>query len=265
MNIYVDLTREFNRGKLRAMLSSGQAVVLHRLAVMSKDGDWILRENSSDLDHVLCVLASHGAHYRFGAPLDERWLAGGWSSHFEFQCDRLRVRTDFVTRPPRISPARLAAMWREQEACDLPFVKACDLAELKKTNREKDYAVIGELARMLRYPAEQLLLSRSARDLILLAEQHPGLVERLVPQRPVLATIGRGLAELEAGLDAERRALMHLNERRLENYLAAAQRWTVLWTELADEVAGLPLPDAHRIIVSRAEGVLPFVPTGVVQ
>jgi len=43
MNIYVDLTNQFNDGRLRAILSSGQAVVLHRLAIMSKDGDWIVR------------------------------------------------------------------------------------------------------------------------------------------------------------------------------------------------------------------------------
>jgi hypothetical protein len=40
-NPYLDLTEELNRGRLRALLSSGQAAVVHRLAVMSKDGDWI--------------------------------------------------------------------------------------------------------------------------------------------------------------------------------------------------------------------------------
>ena len=30
--------------RVRAILAGGQAVVLHRLALMSKDGDWILRE-----------------------------------------------------------------------------------------------------------------------------------------------------------------------------------------------------------------------------
>jgi len=39
MSVYLALTCEFNEGALRAILSSGQAVVLHRLAVMSKDGD----------------------------------------------------------------------------------------------------------------------------------------------------------------------------------------------------------------------------------
>jgi hypothetical protein len=85
MTIYVELTREFNRGRLRAVICSGQAVVLHRLAIMSKDGDWILREDAETLQHVLEVLERHGARYRFGAPLDVAWMRGGWSAHFEFQ------------------------------------------------------------------------------------------------------------------------------------------------------------------------------------
>ena len=75
-NVYLALNREFNRGALRAIVSSGQAVVLHRLAVMSKAGDWIVREDLESLEHVLEVLASRGARYRFGAPLDARWMSG---------------------------------------------------------------------------------------------------------------------------------------------------------------------------------------------
>ena len=62
-NPYVELTAAFNRGRLRAVLSSGQAVVLHRLAIMSKDGDWILREDDEALEHVLSVLAERGAQF----------------------------------------------------------------------------------------------------------------------------------------------------------------------------------------------------------
>jgi hypothetical protein len=142
MSIYVELTREFNEGALRAILSSGQAVVLHRLAVMSKDGDWILRESADALSHVLAVLERHGARYRYGAPLDQRWMRGGWSSHFEFHSGAIRVRTDFVTRPPRLAADDLAALWREQASSAIPVVDPRRLIELKKTNREKDYAVI---------------------------------------------------------------------------------------------------------------------------
>jgi len=120
VNIYVELTRAFNAEGLCAILSSGQAVVLHRLAIMSKDGDWLLRETSGAVERVLTVLEARGARYRFGAPLDLAWLAGGWSSHFEFQHGDLRVRTDFVTRPPRLSPDLLAAVWSAQEGRELP-------------------------------------------------------------------------------------------------------------------------------------------------
>ena len=142
-NIYIDLTTRFNQGRLRAVISSGQAVVLHRLAIMSKDGDWIIREDEECTAHVLRVLEALGARYRFGAPLDSRWLAGGWSSHFEFMQDAFRVRTDFVSRPPRISADDLPHLWADAQKRTPPFVGLRYLADLKKTNREKDYAVIG--------------------------------------------------------------------------------------------------------------------------
>ena len=259
-NVYQVLTQAFNAGRLRAILSSGQAVVMHRLAVMSKDGDWILREDAEALEYVLGVLESRDARYRFGAPLDCRWLAGGWSSHFEFREENLRVRADFVTRPPRITPTSLRALWAnaEAEAQPVPFTDVITLAELKKTNRERDYAVIGELARLVESPAERLLLSRSARDLIALAAQEPDLSAELVSQRPVLRHVHDGRDGLEAALDAERRELIHANEDRLQSYMDAAQSWMEAWPDIAEEVADMPLREAHAVIAAHAEGRLPF-------
>ena len=157
MNIYLELTSEFNRDRARAILAGGQAVVLHRLAIMSKDGDWISREDPQTMEHVLSVLEGYGARYRFGAPLDVRWLAGGWSAHLEFQWQGLRVRTDFVTRPPRIGQESLQRIWQDAEGQEVPFVGAADLADMKKTNRERDYAVIGELARRMPDADDQIL------------------------------------------------------------------------------------------------------------
>lgn len=162
-NPYVELTDRFNRGRRRALVSSGQAVVLHRLAIMSKDGDWILREDQDVIDRVLDVLAERGARYRFGAPLDLRWLAGGWSSHFEHSRDGLRLRTDFVTRPPRLSAARLEELWRDADAGGSDVVGLEPLVLMKMTACEKDYAVIGELARRMAGPRVQLQYSRSRR------------------------------------------------------------------------------------------------------
>jgi hypothetical protein len=258
-NIYLALTEQFNRGRLRAIISSGQAVVLHRLAIMSKDGDWILREDNEAIEHVLGTLAEFGAHYRFGAPLDTRWLTGGWSAHLEFRHENLRVRTDFMTRPPRIDSTMLDRLWRDTDP-QRPVVDVTTLAQIKKTNREKDYAVIGELARIMRDPRDQLLYSRSARDLIELAQSQPQLVRKVATARPLLNEIANGRDRLEAALDAERRALIHQNEQRLARYREAAQRWAANWPEIERTIGESSLPRAHEIVVRRALELLPFAP-----
>jgi hypothetical protein len=261
-NPYLELTEEFNRGRLRALLSSGQAVVVHRLAIMSKDGDWIVREDAEAVTHVLEVLSLQGARYRFGAPLDLRWLAGGWSSHFELRREALRLRTDFVTRPPRIAADQLARMWEHAEATGDEVVRPEPLAAMKLTNREKDYAVVGELARLMTDPISQLLYSRSSRDLIELAAEHPSALAEATRQRPLLAQIAAGREVLEEALDRERRTLIRANEERLARYLAAAEAWANLWPEVQRQIDGLSLLDSHRLVTSRAEGILPFEPAG---
>lgn len=268
-NIYLDLTHVFNAGRVRCILSSGQAVVLHQLAVMSKDGDWIVREDEEALTHVLTVLEDYGARYRLGSPLDKRWLAGGWSAHFEFlhkldDTVPFRIRTDFVTRPPRLTSEDVARLWQELPASPtapgVPVIDARRLAYLKQTNRERDYAVIGELARRMGNPRDQLLFSRSARDLQELATTYPELASDLTVQRPVLAHIAAGRDKLEAALDAERRQLMHINEARLERYMKAAQAWHAAWPALEREINGLPLRVAHDQLVRQATALLPMQP-----
>lgn len=259
-NPYLELTEEFNRGRFRALLSSGQAVVMHRLAVMSKDGDWILRENSEAVEHVLTVLSKHGAYYRFGAPLDQRWLAGGWSSHLEIRRNALRLRTDFVSRPPRIDETQLAKIWKDAEETGVSVLSIEPLAAIKLTQREKDYPIVGELARQMVDPMAQLLYSRSGRDLLRLAQEHPAELARARAERPLLAHLGEGRERLEEELDRERRALMRADEARLARYEAAAESWATHWPALQRSIEGLPLLEAHRRIVEKAEGLLPFQP-----
>ena len=119
--VYFELTREFNRLAPVAILSSGQAVVYYRLAIKSKDGDWILRETPEACHRVLSVLSARSARYRPGAPLDIRWLRGGWSSHFEFfDAAERRLRCDFVSRPPRLPPSALDGAFHRTSGDGLP-------------------------------------------------------------------------------------------------------------------------------------------------
>ncbi len=80
---------------------------------------------------------------------------------------------------------------------------------IKQTDREKDYAVIGEIARRMTDTTNQLLFSRSALDLTRMAERHSTLVKQLARKRPLLASINQGRNRLEAALDAEHRELIH--------------------------------------------------------
>lgn len=268
MNIYHELTRKFNEGRLRAIISSGQACVLHGIAIMSKDGDWIIREDDETAGHILKVLESMGAKYRFGAPLDVRWLSGGWSSHLEFDLKGLRVRADFVTRPPRLSETQLKDIWEHSEGKELPFLEAVPLIEIKKTLREKDYVFIGELARLLPEVKDKSAYSRSAKDLIRIMERYSeNQRDRIIEKLPVraeilkLASVGDRDA-LETALDKERREMMHADEKRLERYMEASKKWLKVWLALEKTVKHLPLTKAHDIIVKEilALRLLPFKP-----
>jgi len=263
MSVYLDLTRQFNAGRLRTILCSGQAVVLLRLAIASKDGDWILREDQQAIDHVLAVLEAHGARYRFGAPLDLRWLRHGWSSHFQFQQGGLRVRTDFFTRPPRVGPQELADLWREQEGHDPAFTGPRILLQIKQTAREKDWPIVGELARLLPDAREQMLHSRSARDLLELAKAQPDLAARLASARPALASIPRGLDELRMALERERFVAMDADRLRVRTYLAATALLERHWPEAERQTVGLPLRAAHEVVVGYAERWLPIEPPAI--
>jgi hypothetical protein len=260
LSIYLSLTREFNAGRLRTIVCSGQPVVLLRLAVASKDGDWILREDQESLDHVLRVLEAHGARYRFGAPLDLRWLRAGWSSHFEFASDGLRIRTDFFTRPPRVSAEVLANLWRSQEGRDPPFTTPEVLAAMKMTGREKDWPFVGELARLVESERDRFLLTQSARDLVGLAAGHPALARELAGSRPAIAAVTQGEQAVEIELDRERRRRMAEDRTRIHAYVQAAVAYAEAWSSSAPQLEGLPLHRAHELAVDWAQKCLPTTP-----
>ena len=260
MSIYLDLTEQFNAGRLRAIICSGQAVVLLRLAIASKDGDWILREEQAAMDHVLAVLEARGARYRFGAPLDLRWLRQGWSSHFQFRHQDMRVRTDFFTRPPRVGSSELAALWREQEGRQPPFTGPGVLLRIKQTAREKDWPIVGELARLLPDARQQILHSRSAGDLLDWARREPALVADVATVRPALRAMEHGRDELRMALERERFAAMDADARRMRSYVEAARSLEEAWPELDRATTGLPLRSAHEQVVACAERWLTTAP-----
>ncbi len=255
-NVYFELTREFNQLGPAAALSSGQAVVYYRLAIMSKDGDWIVRETPEACAHLRSVLSGHGARHRPSAPLDVRWLRGGWSSHFEyFDAAERRIRCDFVSRPPRVSSDALTALFRGP-AADLgfPIVDRETLIRLKQTGRAKDYAVIGELARQLP-PDQEIDWTTDVDRLVELA----AVVDR-TSARPSVQAARQGAARavVVAALALEIDELQQADRRRLVQYQQAAEAYLNEFRRTALDT--LPLDEAHERACRLAETLLPQQP-----
>lgn len=255
-NPYFAFTDACNTLRPTVILASGQACVWYRLTLASKDGDWIIRHEPSAIDIVLRRLADIGAQYRLGAPLALPWLAAGWSSHFEATgTDGTRLRFDFVSHPPRLSPERLAACWRDVDAGHAAVVGRTDLIALKRTMRLKDYAFVGALALQLEDPTAQLAATLDAEHVLSLLKAHPGLSSRLSVLRPALAKVALEIEPLAMAIDAEIRTARRADELRLVAYTTAMQEWAQRFRAL--DLTGRDLLDAHQRIIQAAEGCLP--------
>ncbi len=258
-NVYFDLTEELNAEGDIVVLASGQAVVFYKISMMSKDGDWILRETPEACRRALGILGRHGARYRPGAPLDVRWLAGGWSSHFELiDAERRRIRCDFVSRPPRMAPEEIRDLFvAPQPAAPLRVLPVEPLIRIKQTQRAKDYPVIGELSRRL--PPEREIEFTTDPDRILALAPDYGAGS---PRPSVRAAIDQGsrdavVVELARELDR----LQQQDRARLERYRAASLAYMQEFQ--AAKIGDLPLPEAHERLCELAEKRLP--PNPLVQ
>jgi hypothetical protein len=89
-------------------------------------------------------------------------------------------------------PCRGCGQERQPPAPDEAKLTAEKLILTKQTNREKDYAAIGELARLLDDPLAVLRYSRSARDILEIAARHPDLLAAAETDRPCLAAVAQG-------------------------------------------------------------------------
>lgn len=268
-NLYFALTEEFNQGRLRAILCSGQSLVYWRLSTFSKDGDWILREDEEALAHVLKVLAGRGSAYRRGAPLALEWLRHGWSSHFEHGVPvagasaPFRARTYFFTRPPRVSREGLERLWRNTENGGTPVADLATTIQMKRTRRKQDYIVIGEIAARIGDPMTILLHSRDPGHLRRTAQAYPDLAAAAAQERSLVRRLDLADREMEHLLLDEELEMRAADGRRIESYERALQSWDAERKTVMDGVAGKGLLAVHAALVASARKGLPMDPRAI--
>ena len=124
-------------------ITSGMACVHFGVAATTKDCDVLCDAAKSDDFRALVAetkLRGLLANYRgnISPPLDERWLHGGWTAHFAWPTKPELTCLDIFGVAPRAS-----SPW-EAELQGL-YASRHTVAEMKRTNREKDWPYITAL------------------------------------------------------------------------------------------------------------------------
>ena len=139
-SFYLDLVSHARESGITCAITSGMACVHYGVAQTTKDCDLLCDPEKADLFFDLVAstrLKGATPSYRgnLSPPLDERWLAGGWTSHFVWRTsddDGGDALLDVFGVPPRAS-----SPW--QKEIEGFYSGRHTVAEMKRTDREKDW------------------------------------------------------------------------------------------------------------------------------
>jgi hypothetical protein len=148
------MTRNFFRSleekSVSYLLISGQASVLYQAADFSEDVDLWVEPTLPNIERLFSALRDCKArYYKLTPPLTEANLQAGHGFHFIVEGDS-PFYLDIMGQPPRVHSFAEAHSRRQLFETDwglLPVMGLKDLVEVKKTQRLRDYGIIGGLAR----------------------------------------------------------------------------------------------------------------------
>lgn len=147
-NIFIHkFQQDLHSAGIRFAITSGQACVYFGIQQTTKDSDWIIvPEDLSRLRAMLIDADASGSirvSYRAncGAPLDRAWMRNGWTSHLAItDADSEEHHLDFFSKAPRVTEL-------DHDANDHNYASRQVVAQMKKTDREKDWPIVFALGR----------------------------------------------------------------------------------------------------------------------
>jgi len=246
-----------SRGVLCA-ITSGLACVHYGIAETTNDCDLLCHPDA--FDALLSLLSETqiqgtACTYRgnISPPLDPRWHNGGWTSHFEWLPESGAVTLDVFGHALRESTP-----W-ERELVGL-YASPQTVAEMKRTNRDKDWAFITALGvRMIEVDDERgwlhIFRADTLHELLTQYTCPPDLLAR----RPALKLAVDHDPRTAGALHAERslleeldRSRIHILERHLRPYVSAVRT--------ARHNRQLSLQEDHSLRIACASQFLPVNP-----
>jgi hypothetical protein len=217
---YENLVGELRERGVVCGITSGLACVHYGIAESTKDCDLLCHPGSfGELLSLLSQTPISGVPcaYRgnISPPLDARWHRGGWTSHFEWATHPRGTTLDVFG-----FAVRQSSPW--QQDLEGLYVSRNVVAEMKRTDREKDWPFINSLG-------VEMLHARDARgwlhlfdadDLLEMLDQ-ASIPSELIKLRPVLALAQSREPNLRQALLAERQFWQELDRLRTRIYRAA--------------------------------------------
>jgi hypothetical protein len=224
-------------------ITSGMACVHYGLQQNTKDSDWIIpAEALARLRELLIKqegdLPPWRVSYRqiFGAPLEAEYMQHGWTSHLSIWDSAASVehKVDIFSKPPRVRV-------EEIEADDEGWATRHVVAQMKRTDRDKDWPMVRGLGRQLWERNNSLGLLHLTDPEALSMAWHASPSEaraRLATRRPLLraldATPPPGRLDLERLLALERLVWERVNEHRHARYTRAWKAFFRQWRQEED-------------------------------
>ena len=263
---YEDLVFRLREKGILCAITSGLACVHYELAQNTKDCDLLCHHTAFEL--LLSELAAievdgHSCRYRghLSPPLDWTWHAGGWTSHFQWGSGPDAVTLDVFGQALRGStawPAELAGL----------YINPHIVAEMKRTNRDKDWPYITLLGeRLLEMGDARGWLHLFDADALRRLARVSAIPPELLDRRPCLRLALNSDDRLAPVLKAEQILWSELDRLRLEIYRRALRPYNLAVIRSL-EPADLPLPDQQLNRVRCAEEKLnrsPLVEHGIAR
>jgi len=218
----------------------GQACVFYGAAEFSRDTDFAILADATNLARLRKALAELQAETIAVPPFELKYLRRGHAMHFRCQHpEALRMRVDVMAKMRGVDS--FARLWRRRTVIELPDKTPCallslpDLVQAKKTQRDKDWPMIRRLVEAHYFqnhgapsPAQVRFWLRELRTpqlLMEVAKAHPHIRRQLVQRRPLLAlTVRAKIAELEGALISEETAERARDRRYWSPLLSELER-----------------------------------------
>jgi hypothetical protein len=169
----------------------------------------------------------------FGAPLEAEFMQHGWTSHLSIWDGAASVehKVDLFSKPPRVKPEEIQA---DAEGWATRHV----VAQMKRTDRDKDWPIVQGLGEQLRERNNDLCLMHLTAPETLLAAWRaspPDARARMAARRPLLRALDTTpppeRLDVERLLALERLVWERVNEQRHGRYTRAWKNFYRQWRQ----------------------------------